>query len=126
MKRCEAAPYFFRDPVTDVCVEAHMDDFFMTGPTSEAEAFIDKLTVRMRIKKEEPSGPGSTRSHLRKRRTWTPSGITTHSDERRLVKLQRIIGLANCNPKPVPATKDLLRETPSNDKELGAVEAGLY
>ncbi len=34
--------------------------------------------------------------------------------------------MGNCNPKPVLITKDLLRETPSNGKELGATEAGLY
>ena len=52
--RCIAAPYFFRDPTTDVCVEAHMDDFYITGPLKHVEAVIAKLALIMVIKVDGP------------------------------------------------------------------------
>ncbi len=52
--RCIAAPYFFRDPTTDVCIEAHMDGFYITGPTRNVEAVIAKLALIMMIKVEAP------------------------------------------------------------------------
>ena len=60
--RCAAAPYFFRDPVSDVCLEAHMDDFYMTGPTKAVEAVIAKLALVMKIK-VAPWGR-ATRGHI--------------------------------------------------------------
>ena len=48
------------------------------------------------------------------------------SDPRHLEKLTKILGLKDCNSKPVPVTKEQLKETAANDKELNAQEAGIY
>ena len=124
--RCAAAPYFFWDPVSDVCLEAHMDDFYMTGPTKEVEAVIAKLALVMKIKVEGPFGPGDSWSHLRRKRTWTSAGIMIMSDPRHVEKPVQLLDLGARNSKPVPVTKENLTETTANDKELNAQEAGIY
>ena len=48
------------------------------------------------------------------------------SDPRHLEKLTKILGLKDCNSKPVPVTKEQLKETAAKDKELDAQEAGIY
>ena len=42
------------------------------------------------------------------------------------MKLQQILGLGDCNSKPVPVSREQLKETEANDKELNVQEAGIY
>ena len=48
------------------------------------------------------------------------------SDPRHVEKLVQLLNLGACNSKPVPVTKENLKETTANDKELNAQEAGIH
>jgi hypothetical protein len=104
--RRRAARYFFRDPCTDVSLEAHMDDCYVTGLTDHVNALTDKFSSLMKIRVGGPFGPGDAWTHSRRKRAWTKEGIVIRSDPSYLTKLQLILGFNDCNSNPAPSTKD--------------------
>ena len=75
-KKCKVAPWFFRDPVTDIAMEAHMDDIYGCGPDALVKPFIEdmKRTIKLKAatfqKRGPPSNTLSARGSTRRAATW--------------------------------------------------------
>jgi len=116
----------FRHPANHVCIELHMDDFYVAGPNQHGQAFVARICEVCELKVQGPFRKGDTWSHLRRVRLWVDRGIVVKIDPRHVQNLQKLLDLVGCVTKATPITKDMTKDPPENEVPLGPIDVRLF
>ena len=103
LNRNAAAPWLFHDPVKDILMEVHMDDFYATGPEKALRELEEKLHSMIKLKSViHPQRPGEMWTHLKRTRHVRKDGIFLTPRKKYIEDLLSMLHLEACNPAPTP------------------------
>ena len=115
LERYDPLPQFFKGPSgTRLLVELHMDDFHGVARKSEAEWFLDKARVVLKLKASDAIISGRY-EHLKRTRIKMDTGTLIRPHPKHAQNIIYTLGLENANPAKTPEVEG---DRPENSPEL--------
>ena len=123
LKTNVANPTMHFDPVREVYLDVHVDDFLATGPEGPLSWIFEQLQNVLLIKIAPLHGIGDEYEHLRAWRKRTPDGLYIVSSQSYLDDVLELLDMKQCSGVATPAVPDKVVE---DDQPLSAEMSSTY